>query len=439
MYAIVDIETTGGHASAHGITEIAILIHDGEKVVKEYETLINPMQRIPTFITALTGISNAMVASAPRFDEVSQEIHEMLNGNIFVAHNVNFDHTFLATKLRDCGFDLAVKKLCTVRLTRKTFPGLSSYSLGKVCRELNIDISHRHRAGGDARATAKLLNAILENGGMEHIDEMLKRTSGEHWIPLHLGRDRIEKLPPKPGVYYFHNEKGKVIYVGKAVNLKKRVVSHFTGTDAGHRRQQFLRKIHNITYQECVSELHALVLESTEIRRLWPAFNYSQKKGTPSFGLYAFEDSRGFIRLAIDRKKRHIEALYRFNMLNEGRTMLKKIAVEFDLEPSLCFLEDTQKDVSGIDHRYYNEKVRKAIKALNEKLPTFSVFDKGEDGKQLCMLIDRGSFYGMGYLKRKVNSLDELKEELEPFPDNDFIRNNLYQFAERNPHLVAKW
>ncbi len=439
MYAIVDIETTGGHASAHGITEIAIIVYDGEKIIREYETLINPLQPIPKFISSLTGISNAMVASAPRFDEVAHEISEILEGNIFVAHNVNFDHSFLKVKLGECGYSLNGKKLCTVRLARKTFPGLPSYSLGNICRELNINVTHRHRAGGDARATARLLHLILSSGGRLHVNEMLKRNSGEQWLPTHLDRKIITRLPGKPGVYYFHDQKKKVIYVGKAVNLKKRVTSHFTGTDGGNRRQQFLRKIHDITYRECVDELHALVLESTEIRRLWPAYNYSQKKAAPAFGLYSYEDSRGFLRLVIDRRRKHLEALYRFNLLQEGKAMLRKIASEFEIDPAMCFLDPLTETVSCTDHRYHNEKVRKAIEALDAKLRTFSVVSPAPDGRQLCLLIERGGFYGMGYLNGEPGSVSELKEKLDPFPDNDFIRNSIFSFAERNPGMVRDW
>ena len=173
MYAIVDIETTGGSAAGSSITEIAIHIHDGERVVQHFTTLINPERRVPDFITALTGISNAMVASAPTFKEIAPIIFELLSENIFVAHNVNFDYSFIFHQLKLCGYELKVSKLCTVRLARKALPGFPSYSLGKICRSLNIQIDDRHRADGDAAATVILFNKILEAGGMEHIDKML--------------------------------------------------------------------------------------------------------------------------------------------------------------------------------------------------------------------------------------------------------------------------
>ena len=154
-------------------------MHDGERVVQHFTTLINPEKNIPNFITALTGINNAMVASAPTFEEVADKIYDILSDNIFVAHNVNFDYSFVFHQLKKCGYNLNVKKLCTVRLARKAIPGLPSYSLGKLCRSLNIIIDGRHRADGDAAATVQLFDKILAADGLQHIDKMLKRTSSE--------------------------------------------------------------------------------------------------------------------------------------------------------------------------------------------------------------------------------------------------------------------
>src|ERR1700744_2673816 len=161
MYAIVDIETTGGHASANGITEIAVYIHDGTRVVKHFETLVNPRQNIPRYITALTGIDNYMVQDAPAFEEIAETLFSLLDNNVFIAHNVNFDYSFIKHQLKNEGYDFAAKKLCTVRLSRKVFSGLPSYSLGNLCRSLDIQIDNRHRAGGDAKATVTLFELCL--------------------------------------------------------------------------------------------------------------------------------------------------------------------------------------------------------------------------------------------------------------------------------------
>ena len=440
MYAIVDIETTGGYASAHGITEIAVYIHDGKRIVKHFETLINPQQNIPRYITALTGIDNEMVLTAPAFEEIAEVIFELLNDKIFIAHNVNFDYSFLKHHLKAAGFDLTAKKLCTVRLGRKVFPGFPSYSLGNLCRSLKLPIDNRHRAGGDAKATVKLFEHYLANGADTHIEQMLKKSSAEQWLPLQLTKADILQLPSGPGVYYFHDIKDKIIYVGKAINIKKRVSSHFMHNDADRKRQNFLRTICKVSYKECATELEAIVLESTEIKRLWPKYNYSQKQPAQKFALYMFEDNRGYIRLAIDKKKKNIPQLYSFNLLHEGLVMLNKMVEEFGLHKKLCFIDKTpftENDYASLESSLtYNEKIKKAVKALEAQLPTFAVMDNGlKNEEKLCLLIERGSFWGMGYLpsSMQVTCCADLKNILVPYADNDTIRNSIYSFVEQNP------
>ena len=440
MYAIVDIETTGGHASGNGITEVAIYIHDGFQVTDAFHTLLNPQQKIPVYITALTGISNAMVASAPSFEEVAAKIYGLLHNNVFVAHNVNFDYSFIKYHLKNAGYDLNVGKLCTVRLGRKIFPGLPSYSLGNLCRSKGIEITDRHRAVGDARATVILFEKMLTEGGQVHIDHMLKKSSSEQWLPLHLDKAVVAGLPNASGVYYFHNVKGKVIYVGKAINIKKRVSSHFTHNDADKKRQHFLRLIANITFTACANELHALVLESAEIKRLWPKYNYSQKQPAQKYGLYSFEDGKGYIRLAIDKKKKNLRAHYQFNLLHEGTVLLAKMADQFELHKKLCYIDRapiSEKDIEFLEPASrYNGKVRQALEELELQLPTFALIDNGLlADEKLCLLIERGSFWGMGYIKTQPTPTDilSLKEMLNPYADNDFIRNAVYSFVERHP------
>lgn len=441
MYAIVDIETTGGYASSYGITEIAVYVHDGNRVIKHFETLINPRQNIPRYITALTGIDNAMVADAPVFEEIADTVFKLLQDNIFIAHNVNFDYSFISHNLKAAGFNLAVKKLCTVRLGRKIFPGLPSYSLGNLCRCLQIPIDNRHRAGGDANATVKLFEHYLANGGGTHIEWMLKKTSSEQWLPLQLTKTDIQKLPCQPGVYYFHDAKDKIIYVGKAINIRKRVSSHFTHNDPHNKRQNFLRLICKISFQQCATELEAIVLESTEIKRLWPKYNYSQKQPLQKFALYMFEDNRGYFRLAIDKKKKNLSQLYSFNLLHEGMVMLKRMVDEFQLHEKLCFIDKTpfNDDDLGLlePPPVYNEKIQRAIRALEIQLPTFAVLDDGiKEEEKLCLLIEKGSFWGMGYLpsSQEVTSSSGLKNLLNPYADNDTIRNSIYSFVQANPH-----
>jgi DNA polymerase-3 subunit epsilon len=388
-----------------------------------------------------------MVEKAPPFEDVAHDIYHLLNNKIFVAHNVNFDYSFVRHNLLASGYDLQSKKLCTVRLGRKILPGLASYSLGKLCRHLGIDNESRHRAAGDAEATAQLFSLLLKSDTQNHIPQSLKVTSKEQLLPANLPKRDVESLPSSPGVYYFHDDKGKVIYVGKAKNLKKRVCSHFTGNNTGPQRQEFLRNIHRITHQLCGTELVALVLEAVEIKRLWPRYNRSLKRFEHAYSLYAFEDQRGYMRLAVDKHRKMTGAIYSCNTLFEGRTLLLKLIDSFELCPKLCFIQNNNELCTGIQGENcachggilpnkYNEKVEAAINELNEALPTFAIRDAGRtDDEHSCLLIEKGKFYGMGYISHyfNVDNLTQLKNHLTPYPGNDYIRGMIAGYVTKFP------
>ncbi len=452
MYAIVDIETTGGHASANGITDIAIILHDGEKVYHQFQTLINPQQFIPVYIQALTGINNDMVKEAPTFAEVAAEISTLLQDKIFIAHNVNFDYSFVRHHLTAAGFELNSKKLCTVRLSRKILPGYPSYSLGKLCYQLGIENESRHRAMGDAFATATLFSLLLKSDKENHIPASLLVKSKEQVLPPHLPKDVMHQLPDNPGVYYFHDQKGKVIYVGKAKNIKKRVNSHFVGNNPSKQRQNFLREIYNISWQVCGTELMALILEASEIKKLWPAHNRALKRFEHAYSLYQFEDQNGYLRLAIGKKKKYNKPIYTFGLLLEGYELLRKLIVEFNLCPKLCFMQKNEESCMGTTHQLclgacegkespknYNNRVVKAIEYLRVSMPSFLIYDEGrEANEQSLILMEEGQFYGMGYVKEAITETDVkvLKGLLSPITGNDYIKNLIYQFANQNPEKL---
>ncbi|WP_315824144.1 3'-5' exonuclease [Paraflavitalea speifideaquila] len=199
MYAIVDIETTGGYAANNDITEVAIVLHDGEKVVNRFESLVRPERAIPYYIQVLTGITPQMVEEAPSFEELAPVIHGLLEGAIFIAHNVNFDYSFLKHHLSQAGYELTTQKLCTVRLSKKVFPGFKSYSLGRLCESLGILMENRHRAGGDADATVRLFEHLLQHDAITHIQQFIKKGAKEQSLPPHLPKEEVEKLPYTPG------------------------------------------------------------------------------------------------------------------------------------------------------------------------------------------------------------------------------------------------
>ena len=450
LYAIVDIETTGGYAGAGGITEIAVFIFDGNKIIQQYQTLLNPVYTIPRYVEALTGITNSMVESERHFSAIADELYELLHDKIFVAHNVNFDYSFIKYYLAQAGYQLNCKKLCTIRLGRQILPGIPSYSLGNLCRHLGIQISQRHRAGGDAAATVELFSFLLQKDTFGYVEAMLKVKSKEQFVPPNLPVTQIQQLPDRPGVYYFHDQKGKVIYVGKAKSLAKRVNSHFSNNNPARQKQEFLRKIHNISYKTCGTELMAFILENVEIRNLWPYQNRSQKRFEQSYALYPFEDRNGYMRLAIEKKNRNLQPLYTFNLLTEGHNLLRKLCEQFQLCPRLCFLQSDSIKCVGIEEntcmgaceqkefpQEYNVRVKECIDYLHKELPTFALIDDGlQHTEQSCILIEKGRFYGMGYLPGDVTAqnVDDLKNYLTPYSENDYIRGLIYQYAARFPH-----
>ena len=451
MYAIVDIETTGSYASANGITEVAIHVYDGNRVIKKFESLINPQQPIPRYIQAFTGISNEMVAHAPVFETVAPEIFELLNENVFIAHNVNFDYSFLKSHLLKTGHDLKSKKLCTVRLSRRIFPGFSSYSLGNLCRSLDIEINNRHRAGGDAEATVKVFSKLLENDKEDFIAKSLLRNSKEQSLPPNVPKQHFDVLPTTPGVYYFHDAKGKIIYIGKAINIRSRVNSHFSNNSESRQKQNFLTHIHSISYKSCATELMACILESVEIKKYWPKFNYSQKHWEDVFGIYTYEDRNGFLRLIIEKNKKNLKPVHTFHNLSEGYSWLRNVIEQYQLCPKLCFLEKGPGACGGVEKKTchgacaneekrssYNKRVKKAIAEMHDA-SSYAIIGKGlEETEQSCILVDRGKFVGMGYLPSgyELMNVDEIKEYLTSYRGNNYIRNLLTGHKEKYPSAI---
>lgn len=452
MYAIVDIETTGSYAAANGITEIAIHLFDGNEVTTQFETLVNPLQPIPPFIQNMTGITDQMVQTAPPFSEIAEKVYELLKGQVFVAHNVQFDYSFVKAQLKAQGFELNCAKLCTVRLSRQILPGLPSYSLGKLCRSIGIELNNRHRAGGDTAATVALFKRLLIEDQQHHIAKSLKRNSKEWILPPHVPKSHFDRLPARPGVYYFWDAKGKVVYVGKAINIRYRVNSHFSNDAPTLQKQRFVKNIHGISFQECATPLMATLLESAEIKHRWPRFNASQKKWEDVFSLHVYEDQRGYLRLALDKNRKNLPALHRFQYLVEGQATLRKLIKEHELCMRLCFLQVVEGPCEGTIEGFckgacvheespatYNQRVKNACQELLNR-PSFAIIEKGLSGKEKsCILIEAGQFYGMGYIPKNyvASDVEDLKGRLTRYRENSFILRTVNEYAAMYPEKVV--
>jgi DNA polymerase-3 subunit epsilon len=452
-YTVVDIETTGNGYKGQKITEISIFVFDGKKVLDEYTTLVNPEQNIPAFITNLTGITNAMVRNAPKFYEVAKKVEEITKDTIFVAHNVNFDYNIIQAEFKSLGFDFKRKKLCTVRLTRKIVPGLKSYSLGNICVDENIPINGRHRAKGDAEATTELFRRLIERDDNFIINSFLNPRSRQATLPPLLEKIVVDNLPEKHGVYYFKNLAKEVIYVGKANNIKQRVISHFY--DKKKKEQNMCLETADISFTKTGSELLALLHESAEIKHIYPKYNRAQRRAGEAVGLFSYEDQKGIIHLAYNRLKLAPNSMMKYYSIAECRNHLEYLCKEFELCPKYCHL---QTNVSSCFHfqlkeckgvccdkesvEDYNTRVRKAIKSVGIGAENLVIKEKGRTKNEVgfALILD-GIYKGFGYVDAAQASALENPEDyqffVQPKKDNKDIQRIIGAYLKKKEKLKA--
>ena len=439
IYAIIDIETTGGMAARDKITEIAIVLHDGEQIIDTYETLINPERSIPPNITRITNITDDMVAEAPKFYEVAKEIVERTKGTIFVAHNVRFDYSFIREEFKRLGFIFSRRQLCTVRLTRKVFPGLRSYGLSNLIRHFNLTINGRHRAMGDAMATTELFEIIMnKKSSKEEVNMMINHGIKVSQLPANITLTKLHTLPEDCGVYYFYNRIGDIIYIGKSVNIKKRVMSHFVKQTEKSRK--LYENVWDIEFKVTGSELAALLLESHEIKHHHPHINRAQRARSYPYVLYSYENQEGYICMDVakvnKKQKAKLNVLREFSSSYSAKGALNHILEDFDLCQTYCnidnvkrpcFYHQIQKCKGACVHKEtadeYNARVLEAVENLDTDFPSdFIIIDKGRNSdEKTVVLIEEGIYKGFGYA-----------DETESFNDVDALKDTI-QFYDHNP------
>jgi len=441
MFAIVDIETTGGSPEyGHKITDICILIHDGLSVVDKFSTLINPERVIPDNIIRLTGITNEMVRYAPPFYEVAKQIIEFTEGKIFVAHNVSFDYGFVRHEYESLGYKFSRDKLCTVRLSRKLLPQRVSYSLGRLCDSLGIQIESRHRAEGDAVATAKLFDILLAKKS-EHplyrrhnIDEI--NTTRIDNIKKYI----LKKLPEETGVYYFLDQKGNILYIGKSKNARDRAMAHFNNKT--QKAKKLLQELYNVDFVPTGSELIALLLESEEIKKNRPRYNKLRKAEIFTHSIDTSVERNGAISFSIVPYDEAKQPLLSFINYFTARERLEEWMEEHTLCQQYCGLSEPErpcfhhsiKRCNGIccseeSVEQYNLRAKKILSSYRFKKENFLIVDKGRNmEEQSVVLVEQGKYAGYGYIDQScsVFGVDDLKSYItrtDWYPDsNDLIR-----------------
>ncbi len=443
MYAIIDVETTGTAALYGKITEIAIILHDGIGITETYTTLINPECNIPYHITRLTGITNEMVLNAPKFYEVAKKIIEFTAGKFFVAHNASFDYSFVKEEFKRLGYDFKRKTICTVKLGRKLLPGHRSYSLGNICADLGIEITDRHRAIGDALATVKLFEILIDQNSRLTSSLFVNQT---YPFP----KEKMAEIPAKTGVYYFYDKKGDLIYIGKSKDIHQRVLTHLSNSQT-KKAIEMRDKIADISWEETGSELVALLLESSEIKKHTPLFNRSQRRSALNFGLFSFEDSAGYIHLKIGKIEGEEIPLTTFHFQQEGIDYLHNLAQKYALCKKLCHLDnnagmcfnsqlhDCRGACNGLESaESYNQRVNKSIYPLNYRSPNFFIIDQGRIKEEQAVIeISNGRYTGFGYISMDCTpiNLEIMKDCIRRYADNRDIRTIIKGYINRNKFL----
>ena len=451
MYAILDIETTGGAFNEEGITEIAIYKYDGHEIVDQFISLVNPEIPIQPFVVKLTGINNSMLVSAPKFYEVAKRIIEITQDCVIVAHNADFDYRILRTEFKRLGYDFTMKTLCTVELSKKLLPEQPSHSLGKLVRALGIPMADRHRASGDALATVKLFQMLLEKDVHKEIVKDFIKLKIEKGLAPRL-QDIIRDLPNIVGVYYIYNEKGDLIYVGKSKNIKKRINQHFTGITNSSKKIQ--AEVFTVTYEETGSELVALLKESQEIKIHKPRYNRAQRKNIFQWALYPEVDKEGYINLKLQKADGRKKEITSFTSLLEGKNMLFRVTEKYHLCQKYTGLYETKtacfqykiKECDGaciglVSTQEYNERVKEFIKASEFESQNMVIVDRGRTiSERSAILIENGIYKGYAFydLNYQITNMEVLKNILIPMINNRDVKNIIQSYLrkEKKPKLI---
>lgn len=454
LFAVVDLETTGTLSDGK-VTEVAIIVHDGKKEIDRFSTLVNPERRIDPYVQRLTGITNRLVANSPRFFEIAKKVVEMTEDKILVAHNSGFDYPFLKQEFAQLGFKFERQTICTVESSRKIIPGEASYSLGKLSRSLGIEIEDRHRALGDAAATA-IIFSMLYKKDKKGLMEMVKDDLPKLKLPPNLEHHYMDELPDDAGVYYFLGEDNEILYIGKSKHIRKRVLSHFSAKATG-RTKQLWKKVHAIETVRTGSELVALLLESAEIKKHQPPINHALKKPFFPAAIISYEDRNGFMRIVAKGKNKRDTPVLELRTIGEGQRILKRKAEEFKLCHCLLNLErpDGKKcmmtqikrckgaAIGNEEPSSYNSRAQSALKNLAFAYDSLIVVGRGRSHEEVSIVqIENGKYVGFGFMEKdeRMDHPDHLGDVIKRYDDNPDVRRIIRSYmAKANSDRVVTY
>ncbi len=448
MYAILDIETTGGKYNEEGITEIAIYKFDGHTIVDQFASLINPEKPIQPFVVNLTGINNDMLRQAPKFFEVAKRIIEITTDCIIVAHNALFDNRILTTEFDRLGYQYERESVCTVELAKKLLPDMPSYSLGKLVKNLGIPLTDRHRAQGDAKATVALFKILLsKDNSKEILSQTIKKEPKKKLEPKLL--ELIEGAPSETGVYYMYNESKKIIYIGISRNIRKKLVQHFTNENRKSKKLQL--ETASVSFEKTGNELIALLKENEETVKNKPLYNRSRRGKLFTHQLASRVDENGYINLQIEKSDGRKKALMTFSNYQQAKSTLFKIIEDNALCQKLNGLQETTADCISYSKQEcrgaciqkeaaqeYNDRVKASLEKESFYNKSLLLIDRGRETEERSIIwIENGKVKGYGFynLNYQIYKPEILKNILNLVADGENAKHIIQNYLRKNKVL----
>ncbi len=430
MYAIIDIETTGGDYDEEGITEIAIYQYDGFKITDQFCSLINPKKKIQPFVQKLTGINEKMIEKAPVFFEVAKRIVEITRNCIIVAHNAAFDYRILKTEFKRLGYLFERETICTINLSKELLPEQKEFSLGKLVNNLGIPFSIRHRAFGDAQATLKLFELLIEkdikkNIIREHIKNLNNNKASKRFLKI------IDKLPTKMGIYYILDAHNKIIYIGKSKNIKQTVTQDLTSSKKKSLIIQ--NKISQVSFSLTGGQLITLLKQQIEIKINRPVLNTSSKYRIYSVGVRV-DDTKTYHRIIIEQVKKKFKYLTVFKNKIDAEKAIAILVQKFEIKLNNSSFSIKSKE----SPKKYNYKVKKLSKSFSYPFPNFLIIENGrKHGEFTFILIKNNQFRGYGYfeLNHQIKTISQINSRLISMEENNDTKKLIYSFLLKKKYI----
>ena len=447
MYAIVDIETTGGEYNQEGVTEIAIYKFDGIKVVDQFISLVNPLKEIQPFVVKLTGINSKMLCNAPKFHEVAKRIVEITKDCILVAHNASFDYRVLKEEFSRLGFNYERQTICTVKLSKILLPDQPSYKLGNLIRNLGIPFSDQHRAHGDAKVTLKLFEILLEKDVKKtivnkNIERLNFNKKNSNYLKI------IDSLPTEMGVYYVYNNKNKIIYIGSSGNIKKQVSYHLI---TNKQKSIIVQKdISKVTYSITGGKLLTLLKEQNDIKKNRPILNISIKYRIYPVGI-KIEENSNYLKLNVEQVKKNENYINVFKNKKLAELSLAKWKDDFGICLKKTSLNNTQIDCFSLKLKQcknnhhcnespekYNLKINNLKRSLDYPYSDFLIIEKGrKNGENSFVFIENKKLNGYGYfdLNHQIKNKSQIKNRIISVNENHDAKKLICTYLSRKKYL----